>query len=605
MAKKSPKQQKPKTGLARCLELASNKKGLVFLSAILSSLASIASFVPYIAVYFIIVSIIQVYPDLDGLNMSEVMGYGWLALGGIIANILLYFLAIFCSHIAAFGTLYELKIKFSEHITKIPLGYHLTIGSGRFRKIMDDNIESVEGFIAHQFPDFVASVTAPVVMVILLFAIDWRFGLASLVGIILAFIVQFMGYGSGAMKENMEKYQVALEDMNNASVEYVRGMPVVKAFNQTANSFERLKHAITEYTQWVLKFSLGWQNCMPAFTTIINNIYLVLIPVGILIGSNTSDFKTFLMTFVFYLLFVPAVAGVLNKIMYVSESFMQINGNVARMDEIFNIPVLPETENSKKPENNDIVFDKVSFSYTGKENDLAIQNVSFKAKQGEITAIVGPSGGGKSTIANLISRFWDVTTGSIKIGNVDIRDIAMNDLMKHVSFVFQDIFLFKQSICDNIGMGNPNATKEQIIQASKAAQCHDFIMKLPNGYDTVIGTKGIHLSGGERQRIAIARAIIKDAPIIVLDEATAFSDPENEYLIQKAFEKLMQNKTVIIIAHRLSTIRNADKILVMEKGHLVECGNHDSLIQRNGRYFQMWQHYTEAIDWKINGKAVQ
>lgn len=605
MAKKSPKQQKPKTGLARCLELASNKKGLVFLSAILSSLASIASFVPYIAVYFIIVSIIQVYPDLDGLNMSEVMGYGWLALGGIIANILLYFLAIFCSHIAAFGTLYELKIKFSEHITKIPLGYHLTIGSGRFRKIMDDNIESVEGFIAHQFPDFVASVTAPVVMVILLFAIDWRFGLSSLVGIILAFIVQFMGYGSGAMKENMEKYQVALEDMNNASVEYVRGMPVVKAFNQTANSFERLKHAITEYTQWVLKFSLGWQNCMPAFTTIINNIYLVLIPVGILIGSNTSDFKTFLMTFVFYLLFVPAVAGVLNKIMYVSESFMQINGNVARMDEIFNIPVLPETENSKKPENNDIVFDKVSFSYTGKENDLAIQNVSFKAKQGEITAIVGPSGGGKSTIANLISRFWDVTTGSIKIGNVDIRDIAMNDLMKHVSFVFQDIFLFKQSIYDNIGMGNPNATKEQIIQASKAAQCHDFIMKLPNGYDTVIGTKGIHLSGGERQRIAIARAIIKDAPIIVLDEATAFSDPENEYLIQKAFEKLMQNKTVIIIAHRLSTIRNADKILVMEKGHLVECGNHDSLIQRNGRYFQMWQHYTEAIDWKINGKAVQ
>ena len=605
MAKKSPKQQKPKTGLARCLELASNKKGLVFLSAILSSLASIASFVPYIAVYFIIVSIIQVYPDLDGLNMSEVMGYGWLALGGIIANILLYFLAIFCSHIAAFGTLYELKIKFSEHITKIPLGYHLTIGSGRFRKIMDDNIESVEGFIAHQFPDFVASVTAPVVMVILLFAIDWRFGLASLVGIILAFIVQFMGYGSGAMKENMEKYQVALEDMNNASVEYVRGMPVVKAFNQTANSFERLKHAITEYTQWVLKFSLGWQNCMPAFTTIINNIYLVLIPVGILIGSNTSDFKTFLMTFVFYLLFVPAVAGVLNKIMYVSESFMQINGNVARMDEIFNIPVLPETKNPKKSENNDIVFDKVSFSYTGKENDLAIQNVSFKAKQGEITAIVGPSGGGKSTIANLISRFWDVTTGSIKIGNVDIRDIAMNDLMKHVSFVFQDIFLFKQSIYDNIGMGNPNATKEQIIQASKAAQCHDFIMKLPNGYDTVIGTKGIHLSGGERQRIAIARAIIKDAPIIVLDEATAFSDPENEYLIQKAFEKLMQNKTVIIIAHRLSTIRNADKILVMEKGHLIECGNHDSLIQRNGRYFQMWQHYTEAIDWKINGKAVQ
>lgn len=588
-----------------CMELASNKKGLIFISAILSSLASIASFIPYIAVYFIIRSILQVYPNLNSLDVNEVIGYGWLALGGIIANILLYFLAIFCSHLAAFGTLYELKVKFAEHITKIPLGYHLTIGSGRLRKIMDENIESVEGFIAHQFPDFVASVTAPIVMVILLFAIDWRFGIASLVGIILAFIVQFMGYGSGAMKENMGKYQIALEDMNNASVEYVRGMPVVKAFNQTANSFEQLKHAISQYTEWVLKFSLGWQNCMPAFTTIINNIYLVLIPVGILIGTNAVNQKEFLMTFIFYLLFVPAVAGILNKIMYVSESFMQINGNVARMDEIFNIPVLKDTQISKTFDNDNVTFDNVSFSYTGKENELAIKNVSFEAKQGEITAIVGLSGGGKSTIANLISRFWDVTSGSIKIGNVDVREVGTNDLMKHISFVFQDIFLFKQSIFDNIRMGNPNATKEQVISASKAAQCHDFISKLPNGYDTVVGTQGIHLSGGERQRIAIARAIIKDAPIIVLDEATAFSDPENEYLIQKAFEKLMQDKTVIMIAHRLSTIRNANKIIVMENGRLIESGKHNDLIQKNGRYAEMWKHYTEAIDWKVQTKVVQ
>lgn len=605
MAKKTPKQVKPKTGLARCMELASNKKGLIFISAILSSLASIASFIPYIAVYFIIRSILQVYPNLNSLDVNEVIGYGWLALGGIIANILLYFLAIFCSHLAAFGTLYELKVKFAEHITKIPLGYHLTIGSERLRKIMDENIESVEGFIAHQFPDFVASVTAPIVMVILLFAIDWRFGIASLVGIILAFIVQFMGYGSGAMKENMGKYQIALEDMNNASVEYVRGMPVVKAFNQTANSFEQLKHAISQYTEWVLKFSLGWQNCMPAFTTIINNIYLVLIPVGILIGTNAVNQKEFLMTFIFYLLFVPAVAGILNKIMYVSESFMQINGNVARMDEIFNIPVLKDTQISKTFDNDNVTFDNVSFSYTGKENELAIKNVSFEAKQGEITAIVGLSGGGKSTIANLISRFWDVTSGSIKIGNVDVREVGTNDLMKHISFVFQDIFLFKQSIFDNIRMGNPNATKEQVISASKAAQCHDFISKLPNGYDTVVGTQGIHLSGGERQRIAIARAIIKDAPIIVLDEATAFSDPENEYLIQKAFEKLMQDKTVIMIAHRLSTIRNANKIIVMENGRLIESGKHNDLIQKNGRYAEMWKHYTEAIDWKVQTKVVQ
>ena len=604
MSKKQSKETKPKTGLARCMELASDRKVLVFLAAVLSSLAAIASFIPYIAVYFMIRSIISAFPDLGQLDMGKVMSYGWMALAGIIANILLYFLAIFSSHMAAFGTLYDLKVLFADHITKIPLGYHLTIGSGRLRKIMDENIESIEGFIAHQFPDFVASVTAPIVMVIILLAIDWRFGIASLVGIVLAFVVQFSGFGSGAMKENMGKYQIALEDMNNASVEYVRGMPVVKAFNQTASSFARLEHAIKEYTEWVLKFSLGWQNYMPAFTTIINNIYLVIVPVGILLGANAQDYKSFTMTFIFYLLFVPAIAGILNKIMYISESFMQIDGNVARMDEIFNIPVLPQTTSPKKTQKDDVVFDNVSFTYTGKKEEMAIENVSFKANQGQITAIVGLSGGGKSTIANLISRFWDVTEGSVKIGGVDIRDISEKDLMNHVSFVFQDIFLFKQSILDNIRMGNPNATEEQVIEAAKAAQCHEFISKLPNGYKTVFGTKGIHLSGGERQRIAIARAIIKDSPIIVLDEATAFSDPENEYLIQKAFEKLMQNKTVIIIAHRLSTIRNADKIIVMEKGHLVEEGKHNELVAAGGRYSQMWNHYTEAVDWKISGKAV-
>lgn len=604
MSNTKSKKTKSKTGLARCMELASDRKGLIFLSALLSSLAAIASFIPYIAVYFMIREILNVFPDLVQLDMGRIMNYGWLALAGIVANILLYFLAIFSSHIAAFGTLYDLKVLFADHITKIPLGYHLTIGSGRLRKIMDENIESVEGFIAHQFPDFVASITAPIVMVIILFVVDWRFGLASLAGIILAFIAEFIGFGSGAMKENMGKYQKASEEMNNASVEYVRGMSVVKAFNQTASSFKKLQEAIRGYTEWVLKFSLGWQNCMPAFTTIINNIYLILVPVGILIGSNTSNFKEFSMKFIFYLLFVPAIAGVLNKIMYISESFMQIDGNVARMDEILNIPEMPETANPQKPQGEDVVFDHVSFTYTGNNEEKALESVSFAAKQGQITAIVGPSGGGKSTIANLISRFWDVTDGKITIGGVDLRDMAQNDLMRQVSFVFQDIFLFKQSILDNIRMGNRNATEEQVIAAAKAAQCHEFISKLPEGYHTVVGTKGVHLSGGERQRIAIARAIIKDSPIIVLDEATAFSDPENEYLIQKAFEKLMQNKTVIIIAHRLSTIRNADKIIVMEKGQIVESGKHDDLVAAGGRYFQMWNHYTEAINWKLNGKAV-
>lgn len=599
---KNIKEKKSKTGLARCMELAKNKRGLIFLSMIFSSLSSIASFVPYLAVYYIIREILTAYPNLQGLNQTTVMNYVWIALGGVVANIVLYFLAIFCSHIAAFGTLYELKVYFANHITKIPLGYHLTIGSGRMRKIMDENIESIEGFIAHQLPDFAAAVTAPIIMVVILFAMDWRFGLASFLGIILAFIVEFMGYGTGEMKTNMTNYQAALEEMTNASVEYVRGMPVVKAFNQTADSFERLKNAISGYTEWVLKFSLGWQNFMPAFTTIINNVYLILIPVGILIGSKTTDYKSFVMTFLFYLVFTPAIAGILNKIMYVSESFMQINGNVERMDEILNIPILPEAKETKQPVSDDVEFQNVSFSYSGK--DMALSNVSFKAQHGKCTAIVGPSGGGKSTIANLISRFWDVTQGSVKIGGVDIRDISYEELTKHISFVFQNTFLFKQSILENIRIGRQDATKEEVIEAAKAAQCHEFIMRLPNGYDTVIGAKGVHLSGGERQRIAIARAILKDAPILVLDEATAFSDSENEYLIQKAFEHLMEGKTVIMIAHRLSTITNADQILVVNEGKLVESGSHEQLLEKKGQYANMWEYYTQSLDWKITKEAV-
>jgi len=463
---------------------------------------------------------------------------------------------------------------------------------------MDENIESIEGFIAHQLPDFVGALVAPVAMIFILLGVDWRFGIVTLLGIVLGFVVQFLGF-NGEAKEKMHKFQKSQENMNGASVEYVRGMSVIKAFNQTANSFKRLSKSITDYTSFVLEYALGWQNCMPAFTTIINNIYLLLIPVGIFIGMNTTDYRSYSLTFIFYLVLVPAISGVLNKIMYISESFTQIDGNIERMDEILNIPVLPESGAKTELSSYNINFEHVTFSYEEDKTVMALEDVSFMAKQGEITAIVGPSGGGKSTIANLISRFWDVSGGSIKIGDTDIRNIPLDDFMKKVSFVFQDTFLFKQSIFDNIKIGNPAATAQQIIEAAKAAQCHDFISKLPDGYKTVVGTKGIHLSGGERQRIAIARAIIKDAPVIVLDEATAFSDPENEYLIQKAFEKLVRNKTVVIIAHRLSTIRNANQILVMEKGRLVEQGTHDGLVQRSGRYAQMWNSYTESINWKI------
>jgi len=598
MGKTQEKQPKPKTGLARCLEMASGKKGLIIVSAILSALAAVSLFIPYISVYLIIRELVGVFPEMAAVNISTVLTYAWMALGGIAGNIILYFAALTCSHLAAFGTLYELKLLFSRHITQIPLGYHLTIGSGKLRKIMDENIESIEGFIAHQLPDFVGALVAPVAMIFILLGVDWRFGIVTLLGIVLGFVVQFLGF-NGEAKEKMHKFQKSQENMNGASVEYVRGMSVIKAFNQTANSFKRLSKSIADYTSFVLEYALGWQNRMPAFTTIINNIYLLLIPVGIFIGMNTTDYRSYSLTFIFYLVLVPAISGVLNKIMYISESFTQIDGNIERMDEILNIPVLPESGAKTELSSYNINFEHVTFSYEEDKTVMALEDVSFMAKQGEITAIVGPSGGGKSTIANLISRFWDVSGGSIKIGDTDIRNIPLDDFMKKVSFVFQDTFLFKQSIFDNIKIGNPAATAQQIIEAAKAAQCHDFISKLPDGYKTVVGTKGIHLSGGERQRIAIARAIIKDAPVIVLDEATAFSDPENEYLIQKAFEKLVRNKTVVIIAHRLSTIRNANQILVMEKGRLVEQGTHDGLVQRSGRYAQMWNSYTESINWKI------
>lgn len=589
--------KKAKTGMSRCLELAASRKPLVYLAAVLSSAASICSFIPYYMIFKVIHEILIIYPNMENINTVSIKGYAVGALIGIAANLILYFFAILCSHIAAFGTIYDLKINFAKHLSRIPLGFINTTGSGKLRKIMEDNIDSIEGFLAHQFPDLVASITAPIVMVIVLIAVDWRFGLASLAGIVIAFVAQFMGYGSGDMKNNMEKYQTALEDMNNASVEFVRGMPVIKTFGRERDSFAGLKEAIERYTEWVLKFSLGWQNCMPAFTTIVNNIYLILLPVGILIGKNASDFKSFAINFVFYLLFVPSVAGILNKIMYVSESFMEINSNVAHMDEVLSVEALPDNGNEKNT-GYDISFDNVSFYYD-KESEPALKDVSFKAKEGTMTAVVGASGSGKSTIANLISRFWDIQDGSINIGNTDIRNIKMKDLMEQVSFVYQDTFLFHMSIADNIRLGRKDATIREVEEAAKKACCHEFIMKLPKGYDTVIGEKGVHLSGGERQRITIARAILKDSPVVVLDEATAFTDPENEHLIKKSFSNLTKNKTVIMIAHRLGSITDADQIIVMDDGKVAEIGTHEKLLSTGGRYKKLWESYEKAIEWKI------
>jgi ATP-binding cassette subfamily B protein len=592
-------QSKPKTGMARLMELAATKKPLVVCAVLLASLASISSFIPYIAIYMVIQEALSVWPDAGALNTGMMLRYGWIAFGGMALNILLYFAALMCSHLAAFGTLYELKVNFASHLAKVPLGFHVIIGSGKLRKIMDDNIEKVEGFIAHQLPDIAAAFVAPVVMIVIMMIVDWRFGLAALVGVVIAFVIQFSMYGNESAQKKMSAYQAALEEMNNASVEYIRGIAVVKAFKQTVYSFRRLHDTIKKYTEIVIPYTFSWEYSMTAFTTLINNIYLFIVPVGIVVGMSAEDYRAFAAKFIFYLVFVPAIAGILMKVMYVNSNSMQIFNGVAAMDNILSEQPLTQPAAPRKTQSYGIEFKDVTFSYDKSGETEALSGVSFTAKQGEVTAIVGPSGGGKSTIAHLIPRFFDIKDGSIKLGGADLREIDSRDLMNKVSFVFQDVFLFKQSVRDNISMGREGASSAQIEAAAKAAQCHDFIMKLPKGYDTVIGTKGVHLSGGEKQRIAIARAIVKDAPIVVLDEATAFADPENEHLIQKAFEVLMKGKTVIIIAHRLSTIKSADKIIVIENGRVAEEGRHNELLRVGGRYAAMWATYNETKGWQI------
>ena len=593
-------EKEAKTGMARLIELAMMKKGFIICSIILAVLASAASFLPYLAIYGIIKTILAALPDIGNVDTSELIRYGWLAFSGVLINVLLYFGALACSHLAAFGTLYKLKVDFASHLAKVPLGFHVIIGSGKLRKIMDENIEKIEGFIAHQLPDMVAAIAAPIVMIVILMAVDWRLGFAAMIGVILAFVMQFSLYGNEGAKGKMQLYQTSIEDMNNAAVEYVRGISVVKAFKQTVYSFRRLHDTIKHYTAMVIPYTLGWENSFSGFVTLVNNIYLFVVPVGILVGMNVSDINSFVPVFVFYILFVPSLAGTLMKIMYVSSSSMQILNGVEAMDKILAEPELPQPSEFKEISNHNVIFDNVVFSYDKDKETTALNGVSFSAKQGEVTAIVGPSGGGKSTIAHLIPRFFDVSDGKIVIGGVDIREMDTAYLMDQVSFVFQDVFLFKQSVMKNIRIGNPGATDEMVKEAAKSAQCHDFIMKLPNGYDTVIGTKGVHLSGGEKQRIAIARAIVKDAPIVVLDEATAFSDPENEFLIQKAFERLMKGKTVIMIAHRLSTIKNADNIIVVNDGKVIEQGKHNDLLERKSKYYDMWRVYTETSSWSIN-----
>ena len=595
------KEKQKSSGMKRMWELAFTHKALALTSCILSVISVVVSFVPFVAIYYIIRELVLHINDPGGFDNSYMISLGWLAGGSAIAAILINFFALMCSHIAAFKTLYGLKLQFTNHLASLSMGFHTDNSTGKVRKIVDENIEKIEGFIAHQFPDIVGAFATPVVILGILFVFDWRLGAATLVPIIILFILQsvYAGKNSDAF---IKKYQDSLEDMNNASVEYVRGISVVKAFSQTIYSFRKFYESIKAYGDFALAYTKSFKPRFVMFMVILNNLYIILIPVAIWMYGGADDYAKFAMAVLFYLVFSVAITAPFLKLLYVSSKSKQIVDGIERMDKILEEKPLTETQNPKTVTSFDITFENVSFSYGEVE---ALSNVSFAAKQHEVTALVGPSGSGKSTLAHLIPRFYDVDSGCIKIGGVDIRDMSSEYLMSIVSFVFQDVFLFQQSVADNIKIGNKDASREEVMAAAKAAQCHEFVEKLPQGYDTVIGTNNIHLSGGEKQRIVIARAILKNAPIIVLDEATAFADPENEYKIQLAFEQLMKDKTVIIIAHRLSTVRGADNIVVTNLGCIAEQGRHDSLVKSGGRYSQMWSQYISAMGWTITKEVVQ
>ena len=610
--------------LAHCLSFAGARRGLVVASLLLAALSAAASFVPFVAIYFVIADVVAAYPDLAALDAGALAGCGLLAIAGVAADVGLYLAALLCSHAAAFDTQYRLKLGIAEHLGRIPLGHIARLGSGRLSKIMDEGVSGIETFIAHSLPDLASTAAAPAVLLVLLFVFDWRFGLAAIAAVVVAMAAQFAGYANKRIMQTMGRYQEAKERMGNAAVEYVRGMAVVKAYGRTASSFARLADAVKDCTGLSLDVTLFFQNSLPAFTAILNNAYLFILPVGILLAPGASDWPAFALSFIFYLLFVPSVAAVFNKILYVSEDMMIAQSNIDRVDAVLDVPALPvpDAPDREQPRDSGIEFDHVSFSYRTQKVDtgaaagadaaegggaqgapLALDDVSLRIPARTTCAIVGASGSGKSTIAHLIARFWDVDAGSVRIGGADVRRMAPDDLMAQMSLVFQDVHLFRESIAANIARGRAGATREEVEAAARAAQADGFIRALPQGYDTMIGAEGVHLSGGERQRISIARAIVADAPIVVLDEATAFSDPENEHLIQQALARLMRGKTVVMIAHRLSTVVGARQIIVMDGGRVAQQGTHEGLLAKEGPYRRMWRRYTQAVSWQIGNEG--
>lgn len=585
---------KKKSSLARLLEYAGNYKYLTILSWILSVVSAWIALVPFYYIWKIMQEILKVAP---GYAHAENIGtYGWRALGSALVSMLVYVVALLCSHLAAFRVQSNLRSQLMRHIMTLPLGFMDRDGSGKIRKIVNESSAATETYLAHQLPDRAGAIATPVGLLVLLLVFDWRLGLLSLIPVVAAFLI--MGTMAGAqMKQKMEEYQNALDAMSSEAVEYVRGIPVVKTFGQSVFSFKRFQATIKNYEKWVIAYTKDLRIPMVAYTTIINAVFAVLIAGAFLFSAGGTD-TTFLVNLVFYIIITPIITVTMNKIMYSSENEMLVADAITRMDSILDRKPLPEAQAQSEPADHSITFEGVSFRYENATKD-ALHGVDLQIAQGEHVAFVGPSGGGKTTLASLIARFFDVTEGSLRIGGVDVRQIPSKKLMELVSFVFQDSKLLKMSIYDNVRMGKKDATREEVMQALRDAQCEDIIAKLPAGIDTVIGSSGTYVSGGEAQRLAIARAMLKNAPILILDEATAFADPDNEAKVQAAFSRLSQGKTVIMIAHRLSSVVDADRICVLRDGQIAEQGTHAALQQQNGLYAHMWKEYNQSIQWKV------
>ena len=584
---------KKQSDLARLMGYAGGYRSFTYLSWVLSAVSALVALLPFWYIWKIINEVLQVAPHFEAAeNLSH---YGWMAVLFAILGFLIYIVALFCSHLAAFRVATNMRIELAHHLTKLPLGFVDSFGSGKLRKIMNESTGAAETYLAHQLPDKYGAIATPIGLLILLLVFDWRLGLLSLVPVALGFLIMSAMTGK-RMAEKMEQYGNALEAMSNEAVEYVRGIPVVKTFGQSVFSFKKFKGTIDEYEKWVIAYTKEMRMPMMLYTAAINAVFAFLIA-GALLFTQHGVTKAFLLNLLFYIIITPAISVVLTKIMYMSENGMIVADALARIDSVLNLNPMPEETNPKEPQDASVELENVHFSYDGKNE--VIKGVNLSIESGQTVAFVGPSGGGKSTLASLISRFFDVQEGCIKIGGADVRSIAKEKLMDTVSFVFQNSRLIQASLLENIKMSKPDATREEVLAAVKTAQCMDIIEKFPQGLDTVIGTKGVYLSGGEQQRIAIARAVLKNAPILILDEATAFADPDNEAKVQAAFAALAKGKTVIMIAHRLSTVANADCIYVIADGQIAESGKREELCAANGIFAKLWNDYQASVQWKV------